>query len=54
MAKMNTQTLKITVSELVANSAEISPILDDDSVKVLREVIEGIVGTNKLVELEVE
>lgn len=54
MAKINTQKLKITVSELLSDRDETKPILLDDSIKVLKEVIEGIIGTNKLVEIELE
>jgi len=53
MAKLNTQSVTITVSELVPNGYEIKAILDSETVLVLRQAIEEMVGKGRLVEVEV-
>jgi len=52
MAKMNSQSITITVSELVPNGYDAKEILDSETVIVLRQAVEEMVGKGKLVEVE--
>lgn len=52
MAKINESVMVIKVSELVADSAEPQPLLDQETVEQLQAVIAELVGGNALVEIE--
>ena len=53
MAKMHSETIIFTVSQLLPNNTFADTIFDDDSVTALRSAIEEMVGSDKLVEVEV-
>lgn len=53
MAKIIEEILVIKISTLVSDSAEMSPIMDDNNVQALEEVIAQMTGNNRtLVEIE--
>jgi hypothetical protein len=52
MAKMNTQSITITVSELVPNGYDAKEILDSETILTLKQALEEMVGAGKLVEVE--
>jgi hypothetical protein len=52
MAKINEQTLVITVSQLVKDGANITPLLSADVVSQLEAVVAELAGTGTLVEIK--
>lgn len=53
MAKLNEEILVIKISTLVPDSVESSPIMDNDNIQALQQVIEEMAGsTRTLVEVE--
>lgn len=52
MAKINEQTLVITVSQLVKDDAAIQALLSDDVVAQLEAVVAELAGTGTLVEIK--
>lgn len=52
MARLNTTTLKLTVSKLQRNTEEDEVLLSDDTITQLIEVIEQLSASNVIVELE--
>ena len=51
MAKINEQTLVITVSQLVKDSANLQPLLSAEVVAQLEAVVAELAGTGVLVEI---
>ena len=51
MAKLNEEMLVIKISELLRDSDEQRPILDDDMCSNLEAVIQELAGAGKLVEI---
>lgn len=51
MAKINEQTLVITVSQLVKDSANLQPLLSADVVAQLEAVVAELAGAGVLVEI---
>ena len=51
MAKLNSDTIEIKVSELVKDDEPTAVILDADLVTQLVEIIEQLVGDKRLVEI---
>jgi hypothetical protein len=55
MAQINSQSLKITVTELVPNGFEMKELLDSESVVVLKQAVEDLVGRKSaLVEIDLD
>lgn len=52
MAKMNTQTIVITVSELIPTNAKPTEIISPETLTVLTQAVEEMVGSGKLVEID--
>ena len=53
MAHINEEVLVIKISTLLPDSADMTPIMDEDNIASLRQVIEQLAGNNKtLVEIE--
>jgi hypothetical protein len=52
MAKINEQTLVITVSQLVKDDASIAPLLSAEVVAQLEAVVAELAGTGTLVEIK--
>ena len=52
MAKINEQTLVITLSQLVKDDATVSPLLSSDTVAQLEAVVAELAGTGTLVEIK--
>ena len=53
MAKINEEILVIKISTLLPDSAEMTPIMDQDNVQALAAVIREMAGDNRtLVEIE--
>ena len=53
MAHINEEVLVIKISTLLPDSADMTPIMGDENVAALRQVIEQLAGDNKtLVEIE--
>lgn len=52
MAKINEQTLVITVSQLVRDDAPITPLLSQDVVIQLEAVVAELAGAGTLVEIK--
>jgi hypothetical protein len=52
MAKVQTETVVITVSKLVKEGAETSGLINDDVVAALEQVAEELVGAGVVVEVE--
>jgi hypothetical protein len=52
MAKINEQTLVITVSQLVKDDASIAPLLSTDVVAQLEAVVAELAGSGTLVEIK--
>jgi hypothetical protein len=51
MAKINEQTLVITVSQLVKDSADIQPLLSAEIISQLEAVVAELAGAGVLVEI---
>jgi hypothetical protein len=51
MAKINEQTIVITVSELVKDNADIKPLLSPEIIAQLEAVITELAGPSTLVEI---
>jgi hypothetical protein len=51
MAKINEQTIVITVSQLVKDDATTQPLLSEDVVTQLEAVVGELAGTGTLVEI---
>ena len=51
MAKINEQTLVITVSQLVKDSADIQPLLSAEIIAQLEAVVAELAGAGVLVEI---
>lgn len=51
MAKLNSETIEIKISELLKDNVEAKAILDDNLIVQLFEVIETLVGEKRLVEV---
>jgi hypothetical protein len=54
MAKLNSDTIEIKVSELVRDDATTAVILDAELIAQLVEVIEQLVGDKRLVEINIK
>jgi len=54
MAKLNSDTIEIKVSELIKDDAPAEEILDADLIAQLTEVIEQLVGDKRLVEVNIK
>lgn len=54
MAKLNSDTLEIKVSELVKDDAPTVEILDAELISQIAEVIEQLVGDKRLVEVSIK
>ena len=54
MAKLNSETIEIKVSELVRDDATTAEILDAELITQLLEVIEQLVGDKRLVEVNIK
>lgn len=53
MAKLNEEILVVKISTLLPDSADTVPIMDDDNVQALKDVIAQMAGHNRtLVEIE--
>lgn len=52
MAKINESVLVIKISELVPDSAEITPILNEEIIEQIKAVMEELAGDKALVEVE--
>lgn len=52
MAKINQQTLVITVSELIRDDQDASPLLSDEVIAQLEAVISELAGAGVLVEVD--
>jgi len=52
MAKINSQTLVITISKMVRDSEPETPVLDDEIVSQLEAVVTELAGSGVLVEVE--
>jgi hypothetical protein len=52
MAKVQTETVVITVSKLVKEGAETTSLINDDVVAALEQVAEELVGAGVVVEVE--
>lgn len=52
MAKINSQTLVITVSQLVKDSDPTSPLLSEEVVAQLEAVVAELAGSGTLVEIQ--
>ena len=52
MAKINEQTLVITVSQLVKNDAPTAPLLPEEVVAQLEAVVAELAGAGTLVEIQ--
>ncbi len=53
MAHINEEVLVIKISTLLPDACDMTPIMGDDNILALREVIEQLAGDNKtLVEIE--
>jgi hypothetical protein len=53
MAKINEEVLVIKISTLLPDAAEMVPIIDNDNLQALEEVIRQMAGDNRtLVEIE--
>jgi hypothetical protein len=51
MAKLNSETIEIKISELLKDNAEAEMMLDNTLIAQLIEVIETLVGDKRLVEV---
>jgi len=54
MAKLNSDTLEIKVSELVKDDTPTAVILDAELISQIAEVIEQLVGDKRLVEVNIK
>ena len=54
MAKLNSDTIEIKVSELVKDDAPNAVILDADLLTQILEVVEQLVGDKRLVEINLK
>jgi hypothetical protein len=54
MAKLNSDTIEIKVSELVKDDATTVEILDADLITQILEVVEQLVGDKRLVEINIK
>lgn len=52
MAKINEQTLVITVSQLVKNDADAAPLLSPEVVAQLEAVVAELAGAGAMVEIQ--
>ena len=52
MAKLNTQTLVITLSQMVKNDSPETPVLPKELVEQLEAVIAELAGSGVMVEIE--
>jgi hypothetical protein len=52
MAKINEQTIVITVSQLVKDSTDIQPLLSADIIAQLEAVVAELAGAGVLVEIQ--
>jgi hypothetical protein len=52
MAKVQTETVVITVSKLVKDAANATALISDDVVTALESVVEELVGAGLVVEIE--
>jgi hypothetical protein len=52
MAKIHTETLVITISKLVKESGESSPIVNEEIISALEQVVQELVGDSVIVEVE--
>lgn len=53
MAKLNEEIIVIKISTLLPDATEMAPIMDDENVAALKQVIEQFAGDNRtLVEIE--
>jgi hypothetical protein len=52
MAKINEQTLVITLSQLVKDDADVQPLLSPDVVAQLEAVVGELAGSGTLVEIK--
>lgn len=52
MAKINEQTIVITVSQLIKDSAEAQPLLSADIVAQLEAVVAELAGPGTMVEIQ--
>jgi hypothetical protein len=52
MAKINEQTIVITVSQLVKDNTEISALLSDEVIAQLEAVVAELAGSGTLVEIK--
>ena len=52
MAKINEQTIVITVSQLVKDSADTKPLLSADVIAQLEAVVAELAGAGTLVEIQ--
>lgn len=52
MAKINEQTLVITLSQLVKNDAESAPLLSADVIAQLEAVVAELAGSGTMVEIQ--
>ena len=52
MAKINEQTLVITLSQLVKDDADVQPLLSTEVVAQLEAVVGELAGTGTLVEIK--
>lgn len=53
MAKINEEIIVIKISTMLPDSAEITPVMDDENLSALTQVIEQFAGNNRtLVEIE--
>jgi hypothetical protein len=54
MAKLNSDTIEIKVSELVKDDEKTAAILDEDLISQLIQVLEQLVGDKRLVEINIK
>ena len=54
MAKIHEEIIVIKISTLVPDSAEMTPIIDDESIAALEQVIQGIAGDGAKTLVEIE
>jgi hypothetical protein len=53
MAKLNEEVLVVKISTLLPDNVEMTPIMTEDNIAALRQVIEQLAGDNRtLVEIE--
>jgi hypothetical protein len=53
MARINEEVIIIKISTLLPDTADMTPIMDDENISALKQVVEQLAGSNRtIVEIE--